>query len=257
MNLCEDTVNKSVRVIPKHPAPLVSYNNPVCEGKLLQLKADSIQDAIYHWSSLNGFLSSVQNPVIPNAKLSDAGEYYVYVTINSCLGDSADLDVVVYPNPKIDLGKDTGMCPGELIILDPGFFNSYLWQDNQTNQTYEVRNPGIYSVTVTDEHTCEARDQINIRIICPVSVYIPTIFTPNEDGLNDFVDVFGENILNFEIWIFNRWGMEVFHTNDMNLRWDGKYNGKDCPLEVYYMQASVEFKTGEKRILKQQLYLSR
>lgn len=81
-------------------------------------------------------------------------------------------------------------------------------------------------------------------------IYKPNAFSPNGDGLNDlfrFKTVFitndrNENYSDFEIFIFNRWGEKVFHTNNLDDNWDGTYKGELVPSGVY--QYSVKFTDG-------------
>lgn len=72
-----------------------------------------------------------------------------------------------------------------------------------------------------------------ISFIFEPVLQIPNAFTPNNDGLNDHFEVMAGNIHTFELRIFNEWGQEVFKSNSPNNMWDGKYNGKDCPTDVY------------------------
>jgi gliding motility-associated-like protein len=58
-------------------------------------------------------------------------------------------------------------------------------------------------------------------------LYIPNAFTPDNDGVNDFFQVKGHDIRDFEIWIFNRWGELVYHSTDMNQVWDASHLGGD------------------------------
>ncbi|MFL5753722.1 MAG: CotH kinase family protein [Bacteroidia bacterium] len=63
---------------------------------------------------------------------------------------------------------------------------------------------------------------------------VPTGFSPNGDGNNDVLNVYGtRNVTNFEIEIYNRWGQSVFKSNDKTVGWDGKFSGVDAPVGVY------------------------
>lgn len=64
-----------------------------------------------------------------------------------------------------------------------------------------------------------------IRIILPLSLYVPNSFTPNGDGINDFFKVEGDGIKKLEMFIYDRWGQLIFQTNDIYKGWDGKANG--------------------------------
>ena len=64
-------------------------------------------------------------------------------------------------------------------------------------------------------------------------LYVPNTFTPNDDGVNDEFEIQGENINEFQLWIFNRWGEEVYYTNVMTDYWDGYYKGKLAQIDGY------------------------
>lgn len=64
---------------------------------------------------------------------------------------------------------------------------------------------------------------------------LPNVFTPNGDGINDVYDV-GLSTANFyEVKIFDRWGAEVFSTNDLSVHWNGTRNNRECEEGVYYV----------------------
>ena len=69
-----------------------------------------------------------------------------------------------------------------------------------------------------------------------VIFYIPTAFTPDNDGLNDVLAFNGRQVKEFEIWIYNRWGQQVYHSTDLNETWNGDVNGGThyAPNGVYH-----------------------
>jgi gliding motility-associated-like protein len=80
-------------------------------------------------------------------------------------------------------------------------------------------------------------------------IYIPNIFSPNNDGNNDILYVRGENVKELTFSIYNRWGEKVFESHDINKGWDGTQNGKKCEAGVYVYRAEITFKDG-KTIMK-------
>ena len=72
-------------------------------------------------------------------------------------------------------------------------------------------------------------------------LYIPNSFTPNGNGLNDFFYVFGFNILNINILIYDRWGELVYHGTDQYKGWDGKFHGHPVEAGVYVYKVDCEF----------------
>lgn len=84
------------------------------------------------------------------------------------------------------------------------------------------------------------------EIIPPLTMYIPSAFSPNGDGLNDMFGVKGEGIKDFELVVFNRWGEVIFESRNSKQQWDGKFKGS--PVEqgtyVYRLFASGGDKNG-------------
>jgi len=74
----------------------------------------------------------------------------------------------------------------------------------------------------------------NILVIVEqLEVLIPDAFTPNDDGLNDVLEVQGNFINNFQILIYNRWGQQLFMSDDIENAWDGTYEGNPVPTGAY------------------------
>jgi gliding motility-associated-like protein len=71
-------------------------------------------------------------------------------------------------------------------------------------------------------------------------IFVPDAFSPNGDGQNDELFVYGNFITSLELRIFNRWGEEVFMTKDQGNGWDGTFKGKDLTPDVYGYYLRVE-----------------
>ena len=107
------------------------------------------------------------------------GTYYdTLKTVTGC--DSVvTTRLTVWDKPNPDLGKDRNICAGQNIILQPGNFDSYLWQDSSNANQFIVSSPGVYQVTVSNRFNCKGTDRIIIRDIAP----IPTDFLPADQEL--------------------------------------------------------------------------
>jgi gliding motility-associated-like protein len=97
----------------------------------------------------------------------------------------------------------------------------------------------MYSVTVTNPDGCQLTGQTSSGLTvldpaCDMSdVFIPSGFSPNDDGANDELRVYSNFIIDMELIIYNRWGQEVFRTTDQDVPWDGTYDGERLPPDVY------------------------
>ena len=74
------------------------------------------------------------------------------------------------------------------------------------------------------------------EVIPPLSIYIPSAFTPNGDGLNDTFGVKGEGVLDFHLLIYNRWGTVIFESTNAKTQWDGIYQGQPVQTGTYVYQ---------------------
>jgi gliding motility-associated-like protein len=101
-----------------------------------------------------------------------------------------------------------------------------------------------YIVTGTTPEGCEGTDDILIKVYKGPEIYVPTGFTPNNDGLNDLLKVIPVGIKEFRYFrIYNRWGQMVFSTPDPSKGWDGKINGVDQPTGTFvWMAEAVDYK---------------
>lgn len=116
----------------------------------------------------------------------------------------------------------------------------------------------IYNVTVTTPDGCVATSSIQVIVEIPCGdVFLPTIFSPNKDGLNDAYCVLGSCLEAIEFTIYNRWGEEVFRSNSQSSCWDGKFRGKDAPQGVYAYKFSSTESNGKVNILTGNITLVR
>ncbi|MBS3913590.1 MAG: gliding motility-associated C-terminal domain-containing protein [Bacteroidetes bacterium] len=164
---------------------------------------------------------------------------YIYKSTNAC-GTDADTTLVdLYISPVVDLGLDSSYCGLPDITFDAGIgFASYLWNNGSTGQYLKLKEFGKYSVTVTDQHGCKGSDEIEITAFCNLIFYVPASFTPNHDGVNDMFGPVSKDVENLRFHIYNRWGQEVFFTNDPNGKWDGTFSGLSVNDGVYVWKAN-------------------
>ena len=107
--------------------------------------------------------------------------------------------------------------------------NKFFWTYN--NQTYLYS--GNYQTIIENNTTYNTIINLSLSIL-ETNFFIPNTFTPNLDRKNE---VFKISTLypveNYEIWIYNRWGEQIFHTDDIEEGWDGFYEGRLCQIGVY------------------------
>lgn len=186
----------------------------------------------------------------------------VFPTENAC--DSIwCLNLVVDPNPIVDLGSDQEVEVGESIsisaLTDVQNPVTVEWMPDDyldCNTCLEVvsipQEDITYAVSIMDENGCVGTDEIEISLLLQQQVFFPNVFTPNDDEINDYFTAYGQQNA-FEVTllrIFNRWGalifeMQNFSPGDMNGQWNGNYKGKPAPSGVYIYQATISWPNGQ------------
>ena len=82
------------------------------------------------------------------------------------------------------------------------------------------------------------------------SLYSPTVFSPDGDGINDLFKVYGRGISDYKIEIFTRWGHMVYKSNELNEGWDGTFKGKDLPTGTYVYKIKTSKNSDDKKLVK-------
>ena len=197
----------------------------------------------YTWS--DGAVTATANNL-------SAGTYSLdVIDARGCAIDTSQLVITNQVNPlQASLGGDTTICPGEQLVLSPGNFKTYQWQDNSTAPTFNVTASGNYRVQVVDTDGCTSSDEINVEVIC-IDIFFPTAFTPNNDGKNDGFGPGGKlNVVrNYSLKIFSRYGDVVFQSSDPYQKWDGRL--KSVPLAsgsyIWYARYEVSGRKKEQK----------
>ena len=129
----------------------------------------------------------------------------------------------------------------------------------QQSVTYNKKGTSEILVSAISENNCIDTASLTIKILPSSEVFIPSAFSPNGDGMNDY---FGPRFIRehaiIEFVIFNRWGQRVYNVaykQQLGNGWDGAYNGSKCDLGTYYYSLTVENPQGEKTTLKGDLLL--
>jgi gliding motility-associated-like protein len=196
----------------------------ICAGATLTLFAND-PNATYQWqdnSTGNTFL--VDQP----------GTYWVEV-ISVCATIRDSITIALHTPPVVDLGTDTLFCQGTSLRLDVAQENvTYHWQDNSAASGYTIRETGRYWVMV--EGPCDVvGDTVDVVVKdCNCDVFVPNVFTPNADGVNDTViPRINCPLVNYTFVVFNRWGTAVFETDSPEIEWDGFIDQTALATGVY------------------------
>ncbi|MBN1598681.1 MAG: gliding motility-associated C-terminal domain-containing protein, partial [Bacteroidales bacterium] len=203
---------------------------------------DDPGDADEHTVSITARQSATFSVTVTTANCLDEDEMYIEVADTIGL---QIMDMNLQPLPDIIYSPIN--VPIELLATT-GFL-SYNWSgsgfgeiDSVFFSYARVIPGGDYTVTLsaTSEYYCVEYDTLYIVIQRPIEdVY--SVFTPNDDGYNDYWEIpHAEEWQNVEVFIFNRWGQQVFYSKNYGIdnenKWDGnsQKNGKPLPMGTYY-----------------------
>jgi len=222
------------------PVPNVNLGNDLflCPNEKVEISAYlPIPGLTYLWDD---------NSTSAIREITETGTYFVKVQLNDCEdSDTIYVEVSdgVFTDFELKIDQRLPLCFGDTVILNGYHPNTlgYSWQDSSiTDSFFTVSGPGTYYVELFD--TCEiVLFPITIEyVICDTPTICNTMvgagaFSPNRDGLNDYFRVRTEcPVTNFQMGVYNRWGQEVYYTNDIDHKgWNGRLEGQQSEVGDY------------------------
>ncbi len=259
----------------QRPSSQITVDYPRCSTMPVRLRANSdISPVQYVWDMGDGNVATFQDS---SYVYSRAGSYTItLVTIPTTATHCADTQsytLTIFPAVKANFYTEPAITSQGTIIYLPeteiAFVDSslgmptwWLWdfgdgtQSQEPNPIHRYEEPGQYEVTLWVMNDGKCRDSITkafFEVVIPEVPPIPTVFTPNGDGINDLFSVNYEGAQDFQLVITDRWGRKVFETNAPQKGWDGRLpNGNPAPEGVYFYICKIG-----KQILRGNLTLIR
>ena len=257
----DTTIPVTVNAAPQ--VSLVKDSLMVCAGSDATFEVQNPDpDVTYNWyDAVTGgtVLGSGSSFTIPG--ITNTSSYYVEAVKAGCAGEARTKAVVtvfpllVTPIAEVDsvgvnlirfkwaaVPNATGY---EVSIDDGDTWN--IPSSGETGLTHTVTGlQPVQSVTlIVKAKGCQ--DKLSAPVTgktLPDGVFIPNAFSPNGDGLNDVLKVYGYIIKSVHFMIFNQWGEKVFETNTQSKGWDGMYKGKEQPSGVYIYVCRLQLTDG-------------
>ncbi|MBL0008015.1 MAG: gliding motility-associated C-terminal domain-containing protein [Saprospiraceae bacterium] len=247
-NLCGDAADTIVVDYLHAPDPFsLGPDTTLCHGEILLLSSPSIFDDVL-WQDGSGMLHMI----------ADRPGTYSLMLSNDC-GVVFDEIVIDYDTdiPQLNLDASMPWCAGEVITLDAtqNFVAEYLWSTGSNAPSIEISSPGLYTIELavlckTISQVVEVYPDLNCSEALGDNIYIPNIFSPDANGVNDIFSIgFGSDlqVISLEGSIFDRWGNLVFASNQIPFQWDGFFASEEALPGVYvylikykYLDGSVE-----------------
>lgn len=172
---------------------------------------------------------------------ADSGVYNSFVSGDYC-SDTFAIEVTQVDTPDVSIvdlrGLETYCFDIESTTLKIVGENerdlTFEWDvDGSMDQTIEVMDSGVYWATVSNPK-CKARIKETVTEYCKGKLFVPNSFSPNSDGVNDvFLPVSNGHLEGYELNIYDRWGVNIFTSNSIEIGWDGTVNNNTVQIDVY------------------------
>lgn len=264
-NGCADTaistVTTSVPPTVSFTANILNGCNPVSVSFIADTTGNS--GASYTWDFDDGTTGSGPNP---SHLFTTNGCHTIILTVSFGAGcsstDSVTCMIDVYPQPlagfvyqptSIDLFNPTAYFTNTSL-----YSSIWLWNfgdgssSGAQHPVHTYPDIGLYPVTLYASTANGCIDSITqiIQISDIITAYIPNSFSPNGDGHNDIFNIEGHGIDadNFELFIFDRWGNTILHTNNLYEGWNGAMHnhGEVVQMDVYVYRFNYKDSGGKK-----------
>jgi len=235
----------------------------ICEGDEIAFLASGGET--YSWVTSDPSLTCWTCPD-PTATPQTTSKYAVIIGDQHKCQDTLEADIFVNPRPEVQIAvSDSTVAYGTRIQLEGSGAPYYSWSPLSVidhphiyNPTALINGPVMIILNGLNEYGCADNDTVNIEVDYRDPLFIPSAFSPNNDGRND---VFRIGSLSFqklqEFRIFNRWGQQIFSTQDPVKGWDGTINGVVQDVGVYHYIIRVAYPDGKVETYKGDVTLVR
>jgi gliding motility-associated-like protein len=267
---CEDSVDHSISIIPPEPQAAFQMSpQEGCEPLTVQFTDNSLYAEDYYWDFDDG--SPVSNEVNPTHTFTEAGTYYVKQTIEGEGGEDYAYNTIrVYQKPEADFTVEPKlvMLPDQEIHCYnlSKYEHYYLWNfgdgatANEEDPIHLYRDEGIYDIRLEIETIEGCKDTLVkydiVEVVGQGELEFPDAFTPSKSGpsngewkendlSNDIFHPIGKGVVEYKLYIYNKWGEQLFMSDDFKIGWDGYYNGELMPQDVYIWKAEGKFSNGK------------
>ena len=279
--LCTDTTAQSITIIPPAPVALFEGNGEGCVPLTVNLNNLSQYADSYEWFFSDGGYTTSDNPVYT---FYQAGVFGATLVVHGFDGTNDTLELtnlfVVHANAvaSFTVNPHQVVIPDQPVLCQNASDNASIFEwsfgdgfvSNEISPKHFYDTEGVFSIQLIANNEFNCPD--TLTLVDVVFAYgdgyleYPNAFTPNSNGPGDgYYDPYGytndifcplhRGVVLYELQIFNKWGEQIFETNDIQRGWDGYYRGVLSKEDVYAWKASVTFSNGTSKIMTGDLTL--
>lgn len=249
-NGCQQTDNANLYVVIKPADFIIDGDSLACEGDVIDLSVGISADRLEWDTGEQG----------ADIMLTDNGRYSV-TAINEGYGISCStstsklvefLPYPIEPEPIefincFDFNSETQIhIPTDATV-------SWLNFPSRSDSTLMVNAPDIYTASLYYYEMCPITTTVEVEEFCPYSIFVPNVFTPNGDGINDTFEPKTSNLESYKLYIFNRWGELLFTSDHPSNKWDGTFKGREVQIDTYVYKIVAKGYIEQEELERQQL----
>lgn len=264
---CKNTVSHDVTILPPYPRIRITNEKPAgCVPLTVQFEIEAEYCKTYEWTFDDGTTSTSPTP---EHTFTEPGIYNVKLTAYGDGGSHYDYEIITVhelPQPDFTTSPQFVMLPNQQVQFFNATRNGYNYVWDFGDGTYSAeQNPhhlyteeGIYDVKLVAYSTQMCVDSIlkiaEVEVSGAGYIKYPNAFMPSDmspsdgsypvpDDMNNVFHPKWSGVKEYDLWIFNRWGEMLFHSTDIEVGWNGKYNndGKELGQDVYFWKAKGKF----------------
>ncbi|MDQ3143154.1 MAG: PKD domain-containing protein [Bacteroidota bacterium] len=246
----------SFRVIPIFTDYKINGKQNLCPGASGNIEFVSNNSHRYtlNWSP-SKYINNPNNSFIVVSPIDTTVFIVDFVNEYGCsFRDSFQINISRFDPPLDAFADDDTIYLGESTVLHVNSqYTNYEWRvpSNGTlsclgciDPIATPTNSILYTVKATNADGCNEEAEVRVIVILPKcneeDVYIPNIFSPNNDAVNNLFRIRSNFLEEVEMYVYDRWGEKVFETKDLNSWWDGMYKGNLLPPDVYAYYFNVK-----------------
>lgn len=165
----------------------------------------------------------------------ESGIYSLIVTNGHCSNEDSIIIGIGGP-PEVHLENEITLCSDETLKISVAQENhaEYIWNNGSSSPEIWVDSAGTYSVQITNMCGSVKKEMSVYMEDCFCLMFVPNTFTPDGSDFNEiFKPEFDCRIKYYEMSIYNRWGQLIFKTAETLYGWDGQFEGKPAPMDIY------------------------
>lgn len=249
-----------------YPVPVVSVGNACGNNGIAQatVSPSNKNTYTYIWSDAAG--NELRQSDTDHGDFFGSlspGHYTLHVRTPIGCDTLIPFDVEDFPDLALNVSGDTSITARETAQLRAWGATTYRWQpetglDNpySANPVAKPEQSVTYTVTGWNEYGCSAQKTVHVEVLD--RWFIPNVFSPNGDGLNDVFKIYNLGYRNIEVFqVYNRWGQMVFSGQHADAGWDGTFKGQPSETGVYHYYLRLSGNDGNTQTFKGDVSLIR